>query len=133
MGSYIKNYMKAVDDAIEKDDTDFEALQREQLVQIGFIQHERIVHLIVTVMCCLLLFLGLGIFFLCGLLAVMAVNVVLLVLVFAYLMYYCFIENRTQQMYRQYNRICKRLHPNDPLINSLYAASPLLKQPGSRR
>ena len=55
MGSYIKTYMKAVDEAIERDDTDFEALKREQLVQIGFIQHERIVHLIVTVLCTLFL------------------------------------------------------------------------------
>ena len=127
MGRYIKTYMKAVDAAIERDDTDFEALKREQLVQIGFIQHERIVHLIVTVMCCLLLFLGLGIFFLSGLLAIMAVNVVLLALVFAYLMYYCFIENRTQQMYRQYNRICKRLEPENPVVNSLFSEKPMIK------
>lgn len=133
MGSYIKTYMKAVDEAIERDDTDFEALKREQLVQIGFIQHERIVHLIVTVMCTLLLFLGLGIFFLSGLLAIMAVNVVLLALVFAYLMYYCFIENRTQQLYRQYNRICKRLEPDNPVIVSLYAGDPLINQPKDRR
>ncbi|MDE6592283.1 MAG: hypothetical protein K2K57_04370 [Oscillospiraceae bacterium] len=127
MGNYIKAYMKAVDAAIEKDDTDFETLKREHLVQIGFIQHERIVHLIVTVMCCLLLFLGLGIFFISGLRAIMAVNVILLVLVFSYLMYYCFIENRTQQMYRQYNRICKRLAPDDPLINSLFSEKPMIK------
>ncbi|MCM1577405.1 MAG: hypothetical protein NC078_01230 [Ruminococcus sp.] len=127
MGNYIKAYMKAVDKAIEKDDTDFEALKREQLVQIEFIQHERIVHLIVTVMCCLLLFLGLEIFFMTGLLAIMAVNVILLVLVFSYLMYYCFIENRTQQLYRQYNRICKRLEPDNPVINDIFSETPMVK------
>ena len=74
MGSYIKTYMRSVDKALEDENTDFAALKREHLVQIEFIQHERLIHLMVTIMCCILLFIGMCVFFLSQLTAFMVVN-----------------------------------------------------------
>ena len=127
MGGYITTYMKAVEAALENEDTDFETLKREHLVQIEFIQHERLVHLMVTIMCCLLLFIGLGVFFVSGMTAFMAVNGLMLILVFSYLLYYFFIENSTQELYKQYNRICAKLEPDNRTISDLLTAKKLTK------
>lgn len=119
MGGYITTYMKAVEAALENEDTDFEALKREHLIQIGFIQHERLIHLMVTIMCCLLLFIGMGVFFLSGMTMFLAVNGLMLILVFSYLIYYFFIENSTQELYKQYNRICEKLEPGNKTVTDL--------------
>ena len=115
MGSYIKTYMRSVDKALEDESTDFAALKREHLVQIEFIQHERLIHL----MCCILLFIGMCVFFLSQLTAFMVVNALLLILDFSYLIYYFFIENSTQQLYRQYNKICAKLEPDNKTVTEL--------------
>lgn len=109
MGSYIKTYMRSVDKALEDESTDFAALKREHLVQIEFIQHERLIHLMVTIMCCILLFIGMCVFFLSQLTAFMVVNALLLILDFSYLIYYFFIENSTQQLYRRTTRSAQSL------------------------
>lgn len=127
MGGYIRNYMKSVEAALEDEETDLEALKREHLVQIGFIQHERLVHLMVTIMCCLLLFIGLGLYFMTGILAIMAVNGLMLILVLSYLLYYFFIENSTQKLYKQYNRICSRLEPESRTIASILTDEKMTK------
>ena len=119
MRKYINSYMKRVEDALADDNTDLESLREEHLRHIGFIQHERLVHLMVTIMCCILLFMCLGIFFICGLKAIMVIAGLLLILVFAYLLYYFFIENATQALYRQYNRITAKLSGNGTTAEKL--------------
>ena len=116
MGSYITTYMKSVEAALDDDSTDWEALKREHLVQIEFIQHERLIHLIVTVMCCLLLFIGLCVFFISNLISFLIADGLLLILDFCYLIYYCFIENSTQKLYRLYNRICAKAEPDNKTV-----------------
>lgn len=119
MGSYITTYMKSVEAALEDENTDWQALKREHLVQIEFIQHERLIHLIVTVMCCLLLFIGLCVFFMSGLMPFLIVDGLLLILDFCYLIYYCFIENSTQKLYRLYNRICAKAEPDNKTVTDI--------------
>lgn len=119
MGSYITTYMKSVEAALDDDNTDWEALKREHLVQIEFIQHERLIHLIVTVMCCLLLFIGLCVYFISNLISFLIVDGFLLILDFCYLIYYCFIENSTQKLYRLYNRICAKAEPDNKTVTDI--------------
>ncbi len=119
VGGYIKTYMKNTEAALGDDSTDLEALRREHLVQIQFIQHERLIHLMVTIMCCILMFIGFVIYFLSNITAIMIVNGLLLILCFAYLSYYFFIENAVQAMYRQYNRICIKLAGQDTTVTKL--------------
>lgn len=49
----------------------------------------------------------------------MVVNALLLILDFSYLIYYFFIENSTQQLYRQYNKICAKLEPDNKTVTEL--------------
>ncbi|MBQ8979879.1 MAG: hypothetical protein IJ080_09040 [Oscillospiraceae bacterium] len=113
MRKYITTYMKKVDEALADKDTDLELLKEEHIRQIGFIQHERLVHLLVTIMCCILLFLCMGVFFICGIKAFLAVAALLLILSLSYLLYYFFIENAVQAMYGQHDEITSRLHGDD--------------------
>ncbi len=120
MGSYIKTYTKSVEKALEDENTDFEALKREHIVQIEFIQHERLIHLIVTVMVCILLFIGMCVFFISQIIEFLAVNALLLILAFCYLIYYCYIENATQKLYRLYNRICAKLEKDNKTVQDIF-------------
>ncbi|MBR4223404.1 MAG: hypothetical protein IKR73_01190 [Oscillospiraceae bacterium] len=113
MKKYITTYMKNVDAALSDSTTDLELLRQEHLIQIGFIQHERFVHLLVTVMCCIVLFLCMGVFFICGLKAFIVITALMLILSFAYLLYYFFIENAVQAMYGQYDEIVAKIHGDD--------------------
>lgn len=119
MGSYIKTYISSVEKAIDDESTDLEALKREHLVQIEFIQHERLIHLMVTIMCCILLFIGLCVFFISGLTAFLVVDALLLILDFSYLIYYFFIENSTQKLYRLYNKMCAGAEPDNKTITDI--------------
>ncbi|MBP1547988.1 MAG: hypothetical protein J6A37_15500 [Oscillospiraceae bacterium] len=116
MGSYISTYMRSVEAALENESTDWDALKREHLVQIEFIQHERLIHLMVTIMCCLLLFIGMCVFFISELTPFLIVDGLLLILVFCYLIYYFYIENATQKLYRLYNRICLKAEPDNTTV-----------------
>ena len=88
---------------------EYEALIQRHLEQIAFFQHERLIHLIVTVLFALLTFMS---FFVCiaafsfSALIVMAALMVLLV---PYIMHYYLLENGVQKMYRQYDELVKRL------------------------
>ena len=81
---------------------------KKHLVQIGFFMHERLIHLIVTVLFAILavdvaLFAvaspGIPIFLLFG---------ALLVLLIPYIMHYYLLENGVQKMYEQYDELLAR-------------------------
>jgi hypothetical protein len=90
------------------DGTDWQALARFHRTQIGYMQHERLIHLFVTLffgLCALLLFLFL-------LLHPQAVAGVLILLVLAllvpYLVHYFRLENGVQRWYALANEIDRR-------------------------
>ncbi|MGN0665104.1 MAG: hypothetical protein ACI4KF_01120 [Huintestinicola sp.] len=105
MGNYIKAYIRSVEAALRDENTDLEKLKEEHLKQIGFIQHERLIHLIVTVFVGIVLFIGMVLFFVSGIQGMLAMDMLLLILTICYLGYYYFIENSTQKLYRLYNRM----------------------------
>ncbi len=128
MGNYIKTYMKSVEAALEDESTDLEALKREHLVQIEFIQHERLIHLLVTIMTCLLLFIGMCVFFISGLTPFLIVDGLLLILTFGYLLYYFYIENSTQKLYSLYNKISAKLEPDNKTIADVLTTKAMLSK-----
>ena len=84
--------------------TDWKREREKHLIQIGFFMHERLIHLIVTVVFAIL---SVG----CMLFAVAAPSIGMLVLIAAflcllipYIMHYYLLENGVQKMY-QYDRM----------------------------
>lgn len=49
MEKRILTYRKYMDELLLREDVDWERIREEHLVQVGFFQHERLIHLIVTV------------------------------------------------------------------------------------
>ena len=78
---------------------------QEHLAQISFFQHERLVHLIVTITIALMTMISLFMLLVTSQIAVIALLVMLLVLLVPYIMHYYLLENETQDMYNQYDKL----------------------------
>ncbi len=106
MRKSIDEYIKEVDKRID-DNKDLEQLKEDYLTKIGFYQHERLIHLLVT------LFYGLFMFITIILsyynpLALIIVLIFMVFLIF-YVRHYFYLENHVQYMYKQYDRIIEKM------------------------
>ena len=106
----LKTYRARIEAALAAGDetTDWDELAREHLVQISFFQHERLIHLLVTLAFALM---ELG----CALATVLAptmftaaLSLLLLVLLVPYVVHYYHLENGVQALYEQYDRMLER-------------------------
>ena len=78
---------------------------KEHLVQVGFFQHERLIHLIVTMTFALLEMLAIVLSVISDSLFTLLLPVVILVLLVPYIRHYYILENEVQKMYVQYDRM----------------------------
>ena len=79
----------------------------EHLTQIGFFQHERLIHLIVTVTFALLEMLAILLNVISDSLFSLLLPVVILILLVPYIRHYYILENEVQKMYVQYDRMLR--------------------------
>lgn len=82
-----------------------EGICAKVLVQIGFFQHERLIHLIVTVLFALM---AVGVFGICAVapsIPFFGLELMILVLLVPYIRHYFILENMVQKMYRYYDKI----------------------------
>lgn len=79
----------------------------EHLNQIGFFQHERLIHLIVTVTFALLEMLAILLNVISDSLFSLLLPVVILILLVPYIRHYYILENEVQKMYVQYERMLR--------------------------
>lgn len=85
--------------------TDLQKLREEHLTQIAFFQHERLIHLIVTVLFALLEFISLYMFLSLGTVGTLLLTGAVLILLIPYIRHYYLLENEVQKMYVQYDRL----------------------------
>ena len=108
MEQRLKNYLKFYGETaggsrkIEGDKGEFLS---QMLIQIGFFQHERLIHLIVTVLFALLEALSVMIVLISGEVFSVLLPFAVLVLLLPYIRHYYILENEVQYMYRQYDRL----------------------------
>ena len=112
MKERIIGYRKRIDALLAQpaEGTDWEAVLQEHLVQVSFFQHERLVHLIVTVTFAILTMLSLVAALMICNPALYALTLLFLVLLIPYIMHYYTLENEVQKMYVQYDRILEYMH-----------------------
>lgn len=108
MEQRILNYRKYIDSLIAQDDSDWDAVIREHLIQISFFQHERLIHLIVTVTFALLEVIVVALSVTAFTIAVGMLAFALLVLLIPYIRHYYILENEVQKMYGQYDRMVEK-------------------------
>lgn len=111
MKSRILNYMKHIDELLAGDapDTDWEEVRKEHLIQVGFFQHERLIHLMVTLAFAIFTFMSLGFLLADFQLMLVILFALLLVLLIPYISHYYLLENGVQYMYKQYDAMTEKL------------------------
>ena len=105
MKQYLKEYIKEVDKLLKNDAVNQKYIDNH-LIKIGFFQHERLIHLIVTVFYTLFV-----IFFLflssINFLYIIPTFILIIFLIF-YVLHYFFLENNVQYLYKQYDSMVKK-------------------------
>ena len=115
MEKRILTYRKYMDELLLREDVDWERIREEHLVQVGFFQHERLIHLIVTVIFALFAVLSVGMAFLLmawgteGAGSWFLVVAAFLALLIPYVRHYYILENEVQKMYGQYDVIIEKI------------------------
>ena len=107
MKKRIIGYRERIDHLLQTDskETDWCQVLEDHFAQIAFFQHERLIHLILTVTFAVLAILSFGIMLLSGFLPVLGLTGLLLVLLIPYIGHYYTLENEVQKMYQQYDEI----------------------------
>lgn len=109
MKKYLEEYLEYIAKILSEHDgsTDVTGLKAEFLVKIQFMQHERLVHFLVTMLVVLVLILSICTYILHGSIMLLPLILIVLGLTVAYIMHYYFLENSVQKMYELYDDICK--------------------------
>jgi len=110
MTEYLTNYMKYVQQRMDSctDSKLLEEILAEHKDKIAFMQHERIVHFLVTMLFGLVLTIFMSVLMFTVNLPVLLLVTIILVLLAFYIKHYYFLENTVQKMYRVYDDILKK-------------------------
>ena len=110
----ILDYVKRIDGCLsgEIQVDSWEELLEEHLIQIGFFQHERLIHLMVTLTFAILAFATILVEIVTSYLPLTAVFFLLIVLLIPYIKHYFLLENKTQKMYEQYDEMLRKIKEN---------------------
>lgn len=110
MTEYFKHYRSFVASCLEDKDCDFAKLLDYHKEHIAFFQHERLIHLIVTVLfalCTVMTFIAIAVW---QVMILIPLAIAFLVLLVPYIRHYYFLENQTQLLYKDYDKIYRRVH-----------------------
>lgn len=109
MRKYLTEYLLRLTALLDAGEvSDYDELQRQHLMMIQFMQHERLVHFLVTMLFALGFFIVLGIFLVCENMMMLPLLVLILALLCPYIAHYYFLENSVQKMYFLNDEINKR-------------------------
>lgn len=108
MEQRILNYRKYIDELLARSDLDWEAVIKEHLIQISFFQHERLIHLIVTITFAILEMIVIALSVVSFTIGVGLLAIALLILLIPYIRHYYILENEVQKMYRQYDKMVEK-------------------------
>ncbi len=111
MEKRIRNYVKWMNEVLANDQTmgwtkeEWDKMAREHIIQISFFQHERLIHLLVTITFAILTIATVlfDVFYFS--IGVVILTILLLILLIPYIRHYYILENSVQQMYDQYDKI----------------------------
>lgn len=107
MGNRLKTYLMRIDALIVANDpnTNWSAVLQEHLVQTSFFQHERLIHLLVTLAFALMEIASAITTVFAPSPLTLALMILFLVLLVPYIVHYYHLENGTQRLYDQYDKL----------------------------
>ena len=109
MRQYLGDYIKTIDNKIKTKKMTEKDIENH-LTKIEFFQHERLIHLLVTLFYGLFVFLAVIISFKTWLFLII-LYLALIVLIF-YVRHYFFLENHVQYLYKQYDKMKEIIDKN---------------------
>jgi len=104
---YLFDYIKKIDDLLKEDKKTDEKVLNEHLIKISFFQHERLIHLLVTLFYALIFIVFMGLGFVHYLFFVLAL--IILIFLLFYIVHYFRLENGVQYLYIQYDKLKKEI------------------------
>lgn len=115
MTEYLKEYMKTIHQKLEscRNLEELEEIFSEHKDKIAFMQHERIVHFLVTMMFAIVLAVFMTATLLTENLMMLILVTIIIVLLGFYIKHYYFLENTVQKMYKVYDEILVRRRKTD--------------------
>lgn len=110
MRKYLTEYLIYIENRLESCQGDeLEAILREHLDKIQFMQHERLIHFLVTMLFAFMFFMSMGIFIMSENISLVLLMILILGLIVPYIRHYYFLENNVQKMYYIYDEILKKM------------------------
>lgn len=106
---YMDELLSDIESSHNKSKEELETLRAEHLVQVSFFQHERLIHLIVTVLFALLEVISLVMVMMSPELFTLLLTVTVLILLLPYIRHYYILENEVQKMYKQYDKLSREI------------------------
>lgn len=104
---YIENLLEC--DLEESDEkVNWNDIIEDHLIKISQFQHERLIHLIVTVLFALLTIISIGFMYMFENIFFVLLTLCLIILLIPYIFYYYMLENNTQAMYELYDQLLKK-------------------------
>lgn len=115
MRNRILAYSRKIEKILAEDssDTDWITILDDLLIQINFFQHERLIHLIVTITFAILEMLSVCLTVFIENPASLLLSVIILCLLIPYIRHYYLLENEVQKMYTFYDEICLKMNSSD--------------------
>ena len=106
MKKYLYDYIKEIDELLKNNKEIRDNTIKEHLIKIDFFQHERLIHLLVTLFYAIifLIFMGLGYIFWIFL----PIGFILMIFLICYVLHYFHLENGVQYLYKQYDKILEK-------------------------
>ncbi len=134
MRKYLTAYLSQIEDLLKRNvPLDYDELIRNHLQKIQFMQHERLVHFLVTMLFALGMFLTMSAFLIAENVMLLPLLFLILLLLVPYIIHYYFLENAVQRMYRIYdelnhrrlerNRLMREAAERDAILKSVPPAS----------
>lgn len=105
MKKYLKEYVEQIDKLLESDINNIDNEIEKHLIKIKFFQHERLIHLLVTLAYAIMAIMA----FVASTTTPMFVfvGVILILFLIPYVLHYFFLENNVQYLYIQYDKMLK--------------------------
>lgn len=108
MRKYLKEYIELIDNILNsKKKENWENIINDLLIKIKFFQHERFIHLCVTLFYALFSLLSLALITLHPIFII--VSALLFGFLIPYIYHYFFLENGVQYLYKQYDMLKKKM------------------------
>lgn len=110
MWKRLKTHIQTIDELLSEDspNTDWNRVLLLHEREIGFFQHERLIHLIVTLAFAIMELACALVTTITGLLAPAALMIAFLLPLVPYVVHYYHLENGTQRLYAQFDRLVER-------------------------